>query len=67
MISIVELMLEAILIIIGIILLFVVGGILVWRLKGLGVVFSFLVHGCGYLICKIILIGFLILFLFALL
>ena len=60
-------MLEAILIVIGICLLFVVGGILGWLFKGLGGILNFLGHGCGYLICKIILIAFLIMFLFALL
>lgn len=60
-------MLEAILIIIGVFLLFVVGGILGWILKVLGVIFSFLGQGCGYLIIKIILIGFIIMILFALL
>ena len=60
-------MLEVILIIVCLCLLFVIGGILGWILKGLGGIICFLGQGCGYLICKIILIGFLIMFLFALL
>jgi hypothetical protein len=60
-------MLEVILIIVCLCLLFVIGGLLGWFLKGFGVVLNFLGHGCGYLICKIILIAFLIMFLLALL
>ena len=60
-------MLEVIVIIVVVCLLFVIGGILGWILKGLGVILSFLGQGCGYLICKIIIIGFTIMFLFALL
>jgi hypothetical protein len=57
-------MLEVIVIIVVVCLLFVIGGILGWILKGLGVILSFLGQGCGYLICKIILIGFTIMILF---
>ena len=58
-------MLEVIIIVVVLCLLFVVGGILGWILKGLGVILSFLGQGCGYLICKIILIGFAIMVLLA--
>jgi len=42
-------MLELIIIVVVLCLLFVVGGILGWILKGLGVILSFLGQGCGYL------------------
>jgi hypothetical protein len=58
-------MLEVVIIVIVLCLLFVVGGILGWILKGLGVILSFLGQGCGYLIWKIIVIGFIIMVLFA--
>ena len=58
-------MLEVILIIVCLCLLFVIGGILGWILKGLGVIICFLGQGCGYLIWKIIVIGFIIMVLFA--
>ena len=58
-------MLEVVIIVIVLCLLFVVGGILGWILKGLGAILSFLGQGCGYLIWKIIVIGFIIMVLFA--
>lgn len=58
-------MLEVILIIVCLCLLFVIGGILGWILKGLGAILSFLGQCCGYLIWKIIVIGFIIMVLFA--
>ena len=46
-----------------IVLIFIVGGLLGWGLKGLSKIFSFLLEGCGttiaWIICGFILLGFL--------